>query len=264
MARMRRAAGAALFRAGRTADRMARLSHYMAVGTLRLADLRDHIRNGWDDFYATDPLPVPGLLPWEELLADRFLAAGSEVLVMVCGNGRDLLALAERGCRITGVEPSGTAIEQARRALGTRHAASTLVPGFFEDARLCGTYDAVIFSYHCYAFIPVSARRIESLRKAASLLAPGGHIFVSYASGAARPRSVLINAARLVAAICRSDWRLEAGDLVWENRGRRPTYSYTHAFRSGELEQEAAAAGLGMVCSDVTASGSLVAVLTRT
>ena len=261
---MRRVAGAALFRAGRTADRMARLSHYMAVGTLLLSDLRDHIRGGWEDFYATDPPPVPALLPWEEQLADRFLAAGSEVLVVGCGNGRDLVALAERGCRVTGVEPSATAIEQARRALGTRHAAATLVPGFFEDARLCGTYDAVIFSYHCYAFIPVSARRIESLRKAARLLASGGHIVVSHASGAAAPRSVLITAARLVAAICRSDWRLEPGDLVWENRTRRPTYSYTHAFSPGELEREAAAAGLRMVTSNVTAGGSLVAVLART
>jgi SAM-dependent methyltransferase len=261
---MRRVVAAALFRAGKTADRMARLSHYMAVGTLRLSELRNHIRDGWDDFYSTDTVPAPVLLPWEEKLADRFFTPGSEVLVIGCGNGRDLVALAGRGCRVTGVEPSGTALEQARRALGGQHAATPLIPGFFEDARVCGSYHAVIFSYHCYAFIPVSARRIDALEKAAGLLESGGHIFVSYASAAARPHSVFINAARLVATMCRSDWRLEPGDLVWENRTGRPTYSYTHAFNPGELEAEAQAAGLRLVCSDLSASGSVVAVLTRT
>jgi SAM-dependent methyltransferase len=252
-----------LFQSGKSAERLARLSHYMAVGTLSLAEMRAHIRDGWNDFYSSDPPPASGLLDWEDQLAKRFLPSGSAVLVVGAGGGRDLVGLAERGCTVTGVEPSQTAIQHARCVLTERHVAATLISGFFEDADVPGTFDAVIFSFHCYAFIPVAVRRTEALRKAAGLLNPGGHILVSHASRTAKPHPVLVTVGRLVATVCRSDWRLEPGDVVWENRRGRPTYSYTHAFAPGELEREASSANLAVVFQQDTNTGSLVAAMRR-
>lgn len=263
MPRIRRAAALALFHAGRTADRLARLSHYMAIGTFRLAEMRASIRNSWDDFYASDTPAAPLLLTWEDTLFERFMKRGSHVLVVGCGSGRDLVTLTERGCHVTGIEPSASAVRQAQHLLKERHGQATVVEGFFEDASIQGTFDAVVFSYYCYAFIPVSRRRMDALRKAAALLKPDGHVIVSHASGIPPPRRLLIRVARASAILSRSDWRLEEGDVIWENRRRRPSYSYTHAFGPGELDREAAAAGLTPVFHQHATDGSVIAVLAR-
>jgi SAM-dependent methyltransferase len=261
MGRIRQVAASALFHAGRTADRAARLSHYLAAGTFQLADMRGSIRDSWQDFYASDASRAPRLLPWEQALYERFVPADSHLLVIGCGSGRDLVALAQRGYQVTGIEPADAAVREARRMLLERSLSGSLIEGFFEDATVPGVFDAVIFSYYCYASIPVSRRRIEALEKAARLLAPGGHIVVSHAANTIRPRAFLIHLAQLSGRLFGSDWRLEGGDVVWDNRTIRPSYSYTHAFGPGELESEAAAAHLKPVFCETTIDQSVVMVL---
>ena len=261
MGRIRQVAASVLFHAGRAADRAARLSHYLAAGTFQLADMRDSIRDSWQDFYASDASRAPVLLPWEQALYERFVPADSHLLVIGCGSGRDLVALAQRGAQVTGIEPAGSAVREARRMLLERSLSGSVIEGFFEDATVSGEFDAVIFSYYCYAAIPVSRRRIEALKKAARLLAPGGCIVVSYAANTIRPRAFLVHLAQLSGRLFGSDWRLEGGDVVWDNRTIRPSYSYTHAFGPGELEYEAAAAHLKPVCCETTTDHSVVMVL---
>src|SRR5438477_5012554 len=158
MARARRVAAFALYQIGRMADRVGRLSHYLAVGTLRFADMQDSIRQTWDDFYDTQPAVDSGLLAWEKPLADRLVPAGSKVLVIGCGSGRDLFAFAERGCHVTGVDPSAAALRIARQKADERGWPVTLVEGFFETLRICDAFDVIVFSYFCYSFIPESKR----------------------------------------------------------------------------------------------------------
>ena len=122
-------------------------------------------------------------------ILERVAPAGSHVLLIGCGNGRDLIALAARGYTITAVEPSATAIREAQRQLDAHALRAPLVEGFFEDAPIPGTFDLVIFSYYCYALIPVSRRRRDALKKASALLKPGGRIVISHASDAAAERS---------------------------------------------------------------------------
>jgi SAM-dependent methyltransferase len=263
MATIRRLAGSLLFDTGRAADRAARVSHYLAVATLTLAEIRDSIRTSWNDFYAADAVPKPVLMPWEEAAIGRVVAPGSHVLLVGCGNGRDLIELADRGYITVGVEPSSLAVHEARRQLQARQIAASLIEGFFEDAPIPGTFDLVIFSYYCYAFIPMSARRVETLKKAKGLLNPGGHVLVSYASGTPRPSTALISLARMAGRLSRSDWRLEHGDMVWDNRRRERSYSFTHAFAAGELEAESAAARLTPVFRELAADGSVVMLLER-
>jgi SAM-dependent methyltransferase len=243
-----------LFRIGRGADRAARVSRYLAGGVLRLADLRAGIRAGWQGHYERERPNTAGLMTWEQELADRFIPHGANVLVVGAGSGRDLVALAERGCRVTGIEPSSGALALARRTLADRRLTAALVEGFFEDAAIGGAFDAVLFSYYCYSCVPESRRRIAALAKAAALLKPGGHVIVSHANQAA-PGPVLIALARVMGALSRSDWRMEPGDRLWDNGGGRPSYSYSHAFGPGEVEREAAAAGLRCVFALPTEDG---------
>ena len=74
----------------------------------------------------------------------------------------------------------------------------------------------------------------------------------------AKPRAVFGTLARVMGAVCRTDWRLEPGDMVWENRGARLAYSYAHAFSPGEVEAEASAAGLRPVFTRETGDGRVI------
>src|SRR5581483_10331844 len=99
-------------------------------------------------------------------------------------------------------------------------------------------FDAVIFSYCCYSFIPGSSRRIAALRKAAGLLAADGRIIVSYLTERSG-HPVLIRLARAAAVASRSDWRPEAGDILHAIDTARPVFHYEHAFLPAEVEDEA-------------------------
>jgi SAM-dependent methyltransferase len=233
----------ALSSLGRVSGHVSTVSHYLAASTLGIADIKAGIRRSWEDYNSGDGEIGAGLMAWERDLVERFVHLGASVLVIGSGSGRDLIPLIERGCRVTGVEPASIALGIARRVLAERQLPATLVGGFFEDVDLAGAFDAVMFSYYSYSYIPESRRRVAVLRKAATHLTEGGHVLISYPK-LERPRQVAIRLARVVGSLCRSDWRLEPGDFV---RLAGASYDYEHAFEPGEIEKEAAAAGLRVV-----------------
>jgi SAM-dependent methyltransferase len=233
-----------LARSRKTAAQFTRVIDYAAAGTVSLDDFKKNIRAEWQDYADDEAEMTAGLMTWEEDLFAPFLVPGASVLIVGCGSGRDLLALAERGCRVTGVDPAGVALAAARRLLEQRRQSATLIEGFFEDAPLTGRFDAAIFSFYAYTYIPQSARRVAALRKAAALLKSDGCIVISHSRGR-RPRPVLISTARAAAAVCRTDWRLEPGDVVAITPAN--AFTYRHEFEPGEIEREASAADLQVV-----------------
>jgi SAM-dependent methyltransferase len=263
MGRVRRTAATILFHVGRTADRVARVSAYLVAGIRRIADIQDDHRRSWERFYTHHPSHDSSLMRWEAEVVDQFVQPDTDVLLIGCGSGRDLMPLLERGCRVTGIDPSETALTIASGILQTRGRSAILLTGFFEDIPIAATFETVIFSYYAYASIPMSGRRRAALEKAATLLKPGGHVVVSHAAGGARPRAAFGRVARLAGALSRSDWRIEPGDLVWSDRVDPPAISYTHIFEDGELEAEARAAHLRTVSRRVV-DGAVVAVFART
>jgi SAM-dependent methyltransferase len=253
-----------LFSVARVSGGVATLLHYAGASTLRLAEMKQGIQQTWQRFNGGEEGIGAGLMPWEEDLVGRFIAPEASVLIVGCGSGRDLLSLAERGCRVTGVDPASMALSTARGVLHARQLQAELIDGFFEDVQLSGRYDVVMFSYYSYSYIPESARRIHVLRKAAAHLTTGGHILLSYPA-IDRPRPVMIRLARIVGRMCGSDWRLEPGDyVVPERAANRVFYSYAHAFEAGEVETEAAAAGLRIVYRRDPPGDPVVALVSET
>jgi len=263
MARLRSAIALLLFHSGRMADRISRTTWYLAAGTHRLAEMRADHRRAWDAYYERHSVHESGLLSWEEDCVGRFATPGARVLVVGCGSGRDLMALVERGCEVTGMDPSGTGLEVADRLLRARGVSATLIEGFFEDTPIAQPFDVVIFSYYCYAAIPMRSRRIAALKKAAALVDAGGHVIVSHAEGIPRPHPILVRVGQIAGVLARSDWRLEAGDFVSDNRERAASFSFSHAFEAGELEREAADADLQSVFRRVADDRTVVAVFAR-
>jgi SAM-dependent methyltransferase len=239
----------ALFHAGRASHLLSTVMHSCAVGCLTLAELRAGIPEHWQEFNRDESDINEGLYAREAWFADGWIRPGASVLVSGCGSGRELFALIGRGCHVTGVDPARHALDTARRLAAQRGLEATLIDGFIEDAPAPGPFDAAVFANNSYGLIPERMRRMRTLRGVASLLNPGGAIYVDY-QVLARPRPIVIRAARLAGRIARSDWRLEPGDLVgWCLRDGRPYYSYGHAFTAEEIEQEAAAAGLRIVAT---------------
>ena len=250
-----------LFLTGRMADRFSRATVYLSAGTRRLAEMQADAITSWDAFYQTHSSTDGTLLPWEEEFVRRFVPPGTSVLIVGCGSGRDLLPLLDRGCRVAGIDPSSRGLAIAERMLRTPERSATLIEGFFEDAVIVGTFDVVIFSYYSYPTIAMASRRILALKKAAACLNAGGHIIVSHAAGITPPRAMLVRLGRLAGTLARSDWRVEPGDLISDNRQRGASLSFTHAFEDGELEREAAAANLCTVCRRVSDDNTVVAVM---
>ncbi len=250
-----------LFQAGRIADRFSRATVYLSAGARRLDEMQADTMRSWDAFYQTHPSHDGELLPWEEEFVARFVPDRAAVLVVGCGSGRDLVPLVERGCLVTGIDPSSTGLAIAERVLHTLNGSVKLIEGFFEDVAIAETFDVVIFSYYSYATVPMASRRILALNKASAILRPGGHVIVSHAAGVPPPRATLVRLGRMMGALTRSDWRVEPGDLISDNRERVPSLSLVHRFEEGELEREAAAANLRLVCRRVSDEHTVVAVM---
>ena len=234
---------AVLLRAARYAEQVGNALRFAGAGTMRMREVRAGIEREFGVYYESDREIGSGLLDWEQEIVDRFVKPRDRVLLVGSGTGRDLLPLAALGCRVTAVEPAERAVALARRALDARGLDATLVCGYFEDVPIDGRFDLVDFSHGCYSFIPGSARRVEALRKALRHLEPGGLVVLSVLSSPDFPRTRSAAVGRAAGALSGSDWRIENGDFFERLQGS-DLVRFAHLFGPGEVEAEAAAAGL--------------------
>ena len=109
-----------LFSSARVLGGASALLHYAGASTLRLMDLKEGIQESWQEFNRHEADITSGLMPWEEELVQRFVEPQASVLIVGCGSGRDLLTMAERGHRVTGVDPASSALVTAERVLRGR------------------------------------------------------------------------------------------------------------------------------------------------
>ena len=108
-----------------------------------------------------------------------------------CGEGADVIWLAQRGWQATGVDISETAIARARAAASDLD----LPQARFDAADLASWHPDGAYELVSASFLqsPVALSRPEILRSAAALVAPGGYLLV-IAHAAAPPWSRLRHA----------------------------------------------------------------------
>ena len=150
--------------------------HAEASGHVRPASYHESgTVEAWDERYATRGM-VWGTEP-NQFLADY--AAGltpRRVLDLGCGQGRNAVWLATQGHRVTGIDQSPVAIEQAR-GLAADHKVEVLfhVANVVEDwTPPSGAFDLVILSY---LQLPPHDRRVAHA-KATEAVAPGGTVWL--------------------------------------------------------------------------------------
>jgi SAM-dependent methyltransferase len=245
-AAVRRQLRAVLLRAARYAEQVGNALRYAGAGTMRMRELRAGIEREFGVYYESDREIGSGLFDWEADIVERFIQPSHRILLVGSGTGRDLLPLAAMGCRVTGIEPVARAVDFARRAIDARGLDAALVCGYFEDVPIDGRFDVIDFSHGCYSFMPGAARRVEALRKAVRHLEAGGIVVLSVLSSPDVPRTRSTAIGRAAGSLCRSDWRIEDGDF-FERLPATDLARFGHLFGPGEVEAEAAAAGLRVV-----------------
>lgn len=203
--------------------------------------MRAGVSERWKDYALDDDAIDAGLLPWEQDFASQFLAPGARVLVIGCGSGRDVVALARRGCEVVGIDPAGDAIRAGRAAVTARGLQAELIEGFFEDRPWPASFDVVSFSYYTYCYIPGSLRRVDALRQARRALRPGGHILLIFFQSPGPERLSFLGT--WAAAMSGNDWRPDRGDTIAIHPGTE-WLSYEHYFTQDQFNQELTDAGL--------------------
>ena len=245
----------------RTLERGATVASYVAGGTLSFEELCRHMDRDWRHFglEQSEQDIGNGLFQWEKDFYLPRLRGGDRVLVVGCGSGRDLLALRELGWETDGLEPVVACTVLAQERLRKRGLAAEVYVGAVETATLPRRYDVVVFSWFCYSYIPVRARRVAALARAAGHLAPGGRVLISYLGATPPLRRLPWRLAQLTARLSRRDWRPEYGD-VFAARHDSGAVHYEHHFQPDEIEAEAAAAGWRVAWHDRARDGNLVLV----
>lgn len=132
----------------------------------------DDAQRFWDQRFAA-PEYIFGTEPNRFLAshADRF-RPGDEVLDVACGEGRNSVWLARRGCRVTGIDISPLALEKARR-LAEDHAVTVdWQQGDIRTVDWAGArFDAIVCIFIQFAAPEDRDRLFDGFRDA---LKPGG------------------------------------------------------------------------------------------
>jgi SAM-dependent methyltransferase len=143
-----------------------------------LRSVRDKFDDGEEVSYCASQAG-DGLRAAELRFVERYLASPSSVLDVGCGAGREAFALAALGHDVLGVDAAPGMIAAARRLAAD---AGGNVRFAVRDATDLGAdlgrFDCVLLGDGLYSLIPGRCLRIETLRRAAALLRPGGILVI--------------------------------------------------------------------------------------
>lgn len=221
---------------------LSRVLLYAAAGICDLPALARLSASRWDrtaDFKERRILDA-GLIELEERALGHMPVRG-RIGIIGCGGGRDLLAWARRGCAVDGVDISPSAVDCARKELASAGLDGNVYRADAADFSFPGeSYDAFVFSWFTYAYIPGCARRVRALRGAGRKLSENGRVVLTFNLRAREDPSKAFRLARAVARATGNPSPLEPGDAVGDH------FVYEHSFTRAEIESEAAAAGFGL------------------
>lgn len=231
------------------------------LGAMRRAELRQAIGRGWER-YGQDGGAEPAVLaPWEADFYGAQLEPKSRILLVGCGSGRDLIALAEKGHSVDGLDIAKDALAACRADLVERGLSARLYDCAVEEARFEAQYDAVVFTWFAYGYIPGRAARIQTLQVLRGILRPRGRILLTYQPRAAGVSRIPSWFGRLLGRLTGSDWTPERGDSVELLRSAdERSLHFQHDFAPEEIVAEAQAAGLRVQWHEQAQEGRVVLV----
>jgi SAM-dependent methyltransferase len=216
----------------------------VAAGVCGVDDLVGRTREDWDSDRNLGLLEAPnvfaGLMEWEKPIVGA-LKPNSVIGIVGCGAGRDLIPLARMGFTVDGVDISPRAIRLAKEFMAK---ADVAVDVYCADASEFvfprPQYDAFIFSWFTYSYIPHAHRRIKALANLRDKLSAAGTVTLSFHRYNGRGIH-MSQIAALVGRVTLNPDPPKPGD----DFGR--SLSYQHHFKHQEIVDEATAAGYDVV-----------------
>jgi SAM-dependent methyltransferase len=210
------------------------------VGAMRREQRDRAIQAFWDqDFGKT----WDTLYEWERDFYLKHLTAGSQVLLVGCGGGRDLVGLSRHGFLVDGIDVAPGVVDACRKKLGELGIAGRVYGARVEDVRFETVYDAAVFTWQGYGLIPERAERIRTLQAIAGAVRNGGRILLTYRPARGPSRGARL--AQLTAQLSASGWIPDPTDTIELSCGVSGLALYLeHCFAPAEIVSEAQAAGL--------------------
>jgi len=201
--------------------------------------------------YRSDVHNLGGLFGWEQrMLAEHFPGAGS-LVVLGAGAGRELVALAARGYRVTGYECNPILVTAGKDLLTRQGFTGAQLTHLGRDLAPTGggPYAGAIVGWCAYTLIAGRGRRVALLTGLRAALPPGAPLLVSFFSRPARQRR-----ARLVTAVANGVRRISRHEPV--ERGDDLAPNFVHRFTEAELVGEFTEAGYEVVAFAGERSGA--------
>jgi SAM-dependent methyltransferase len=215
---------------------------YLGAGLLRISEFRSPSIARWEAYHDERD----GLVTWEDELYRAVMQPSDRVLLIGCGTGRDLLALRQMGCDVTGLEQSAALAEAARATLSRHELPTVVIAEAIESYDSHDTFDVIVFSPYTYSYIVGMAARVGILGRLRERLSDRGKVIISYPR--LRPQSSWwIFLARVSSVCARSDWWPEAGDRLYGPASIPTGMDFEHQFSPDELAHECRLAGLHIV-----------------
>jgi SAM-dependent methyltransferase len=178
-----------------------------------------------------DYLALPTDQQWTDRQADFIvehleLGEGARVLDLACGRGRIAIALAQRGCRVTGLDLSPRSLELARADAETAGVTLELVHRDMRGLDAEREFNAVVCVFSSFGYFVERADDERVLAAVARALVPGGRFLLD-----------MINPVALAPEFVPREWHaFDDGTILLEERsydhlrGRHEsTWTFVHA-----------------------------------
>jgi SAM-dependent methyltransferase len=148
------------------------------------------------------------------------LEAGMEVLDLACGHGRIANRLAQRGCRVTGLDATALFLRRAQQGAQTLGVTVDYVQGDMRDLPWSRRFDRIINWYTAFGYFDDAGNR-QVLAQAAAALRPGGQLAME-----------MNNYARLARDFTPATVKERNGDLVADQQYLDPLTSCSYVIRT--------------------------------
>ena len=123
-----------------------------------------------------------GLSGEMEFYRTRCTQRGGRILELGCGTGRVLLALAETGLSVTGLDQSKKMLDVCRQKIESNETSLPkvdLVHGDMRDFQFDSTFDTIVLPYRTLMHVVRPAQQLQCLRSIRNNLSADGRVFLN-------------------------------------------------------------------------------------
>lgn len=224
-----------------------RFASSFVVAIMTPEEMVKHVKDVYDTnvlaVYGNERYVKSGLFKSEQGIIDTYATRqNGSFLILGSGGGREAIALARMGFRVTAIDNSKDMVAMAANNAAKAGVNVDFRTGdYLEALPRNEIFDYCMLSCYMYSAIPSRRMRVEALAKIRTIVSKNGAIIIHYFFNPERKRERLFKLRRLVARMCRGNTEYLPGDDLM------PSLHFLRYFTDEkEIHDEAAAAELSV------------------